>query len=604
MNKKFKTIFSSFLLLSLVSCNGLLETPTTFDPWDKLGGGKEATVGNLIDLDEEDYIPSFTIDSDSLDTSEENATLVNLSNLSTTQYTITKSGKYLFTGNYNGSIVVESCKEEKVHIILNGVNITPSNTSSLPAILFKKTTGKRIITVKENTTNTLKDGGKDFGEDFDEAVICSRRSSLTINGKGTLNLEGVASHSSGIKVKQELKIFNTNINITAKNNGIKADDLVYIKDANIIVDAINDGIKTSKDPLSTSEADMFASDSKYGYLYIENTSLDIVSKDDGLSANNTLYINNNDNNLIKIKTNNGTPSTINEISSATVNGKAIRVEGINYVDLGTSQETYFPATHDKNYSLVIAGGRFDINSNDDAMHSKGNIFIHGGEFSITSGDDAIHADNIFQLDEAEININNCFEGIEACAIEVYGGKLYVNSVDDGISANNSLVTNYDFHFFMENGDVTVNAKDNGLTSNGWIQINSGNLLIHGSETKSALDSEKGILINGGNIIALGAGGLVEVPAINSTQCYICITTPTPQTKNQNINVYSSEDSELINIENLNKYQSALISLESFEEGNTYYLSLGNQNYKATLDKINTALGCNFNGIGNQGSYKK
>ena len=280
------------------------------------------------------------------------------------------------------------------------------------------------------------------------------------------------------------------------------------------------------------------------------------------------------------------------------------LENMSATNCLTLQETYFPATHDKNYSLVIAGGRFDINSNDDALHSKGNIFIHGGEFSITSGDDALHADNVFQLDEAEININKCFEGVEACAIEVYGGKLNVTSIDDGITANNSLITDYDFHFFMENGDVTINSKDDGLSSNGWIQISGGNLLIHGSETKSALDSEKGILINGGNIIALGVGGLVEVPAINSTQCYVCITTPTPQTSNNNITVTDNEGSELINIKNLNKYQSALISLEDLEEGKTYSFTIGNQNYKTTLEKINTALGCNFNGIGNQGSYKK
>lgn len=602
INKKL-TLIASLILLSLTSC-GSFETPSTFDPWDKLGGGKEATVGTLIDLDEEAYQPSFSNSEDLLNTDEDGSTIVNLSNLTTSQYTITKAGKYSFNGNFNGSIVVESCGDGNVQLFLNGVTITPSSTSSLPAILFKKTTGKRIITIKENTTNILKDGAKNYGEDYDEAVICSRRSSLAINGNGKLILEGVAINSSGIKVKQELRIFNSNIEINAKNNGIKADDLVYIKDANIKINADNDGIKTSKDPLSTSEANTFASDSKYGYLYIENTSLDITSGDDGLSANNTLYINNGDTNLIKIKTNNGTPSTINEISSTTVNGKAIRVEGINLVDLGTLQETYFPATHDKNYSLVIAGGRFDINSNDDALHSKGNIFIHGGEFSITSGDDALHADNVFQLDEAEININKCFEGVEACAIEVYGGKLNVTSIDDGITANNSLITDYDFHFFMENGDVTINSKDDGLSSNGWIQISGGNLLIHGSETKSALDSEKGILINGGNIIALGVGGLVEVPAINSTQCYVCITTPTPQTSNNNITVIDSEGSELINIKNLNKYQSALISLESLEEGKTYSFTIGNQNYKTTLEKINTALGCNFNGIGNQGSYKK
>ena len=78
INKKL-TLIASLILLSLTSC-GSFETPSTFDPWDKLGGGKEATVGTLIDLDEEAYQPSFSNSDDLLNTDEVGSTIVNLSN--------------------------------------------------------------------------------------------------------------------------------------------------------------------------------------------------------------------------------------------------------------------------------------------------------------------------------------------------------------------------------------------------------------------------------------------------------------------------------------------------------------------------------------------
>ena len=108
MKKRKLTLLTSLLLLGLSSCNALLEAPATFDPWDKLSGGKEAIVGSLVDLNDEDYTPSINIDNNLLNTNEEGSIVVNLSNLTSTQYTITKAGKYSFTGNYNGSIVVEA----------------------------------------------------------------------------------------------------------------------------------------------------------------------------------------------------------------------------------------------------------------------------------------------------------------------------------------------------------------------------------------------------------------------------------------------------------------------------------------------------------------
>ena len=610
--KKIITILIMILSLQvLTSCKENIEKP--FDPWDELGGGGNADVGENEDLTIDSYSPLEIVEvkDSQKETSDLNCITIDLGNLvnlpsgvsyEDDELVISSKGVYLLKGEFVGSVVVESCDDEDVRLILDNVTISTTQTSLNPAILIKKTSGLRVITVKEGTTNTLKDSLADNGDDAEEAVIAAKKCSLTINGSGTLNLEGIADNSSGVKVKKELTVLDTVINITANNNGIKADDLIILENANIKINAKGDGIKTDKEAGTIEEANEFASDKGAGYIYIKNTSLDIVSGDDGVSANNGLYIDNKEEHLIKIVTNNGSPSYITESSSDNADGKALKADGITYVDPTTEEEEDWLACYEENYSLIIIGGTFDINSNDDAITSKGNLIINDGVFTLSSGDDAIHAEYVTTIKGGNININKCYEGIEGASVEIYGGTINIVSTDDGINAANGDLYNYDYHIYIANGDIIVNAQGDGVDSNGWIKMEDGTLTIFGptSGANGSLDSETGVLVSGGTLVAVGPVGMVETPSNNSTQCYININMSISQAANTKITVYDENDEVIYEVTPTKRYQSVIISLTEFELNKTYTVVVGEATYEATLEKIGTALGMNQFGGGNQG----
>ena len=610
--KKIITILIMILSLQvLTSCKENIEKP--FDPWDELGGGGNADVGENEDLTIDSYSPLEIVEvkDSQKETSDLNCITIDLGNLvnlpsgvsyEDDELVISSKGVYLLKGEFVGSVVVESCDDEDVRLILDNVTISTTQTSLNPAILIKKTSGLRVITVKEGTTNTLNDSLADNGDDAEEAVIAAKKCSLTINGSGTLNLEGIADNSSGVKVKKELTVLDTVINITANNNGIKADDLIILENANIKINAKGDGIKTDKEAGTIEEANEFASDKGAGYIYIKNTSLDIVSGDDGVSANNGLYIDNKEEHLIKIVTNNGSPSYITESSSDNADGKALKADGITYVDPTTEEEEDWLACYEENYSLIIIGGTFDINSNDDAITSKGNLIINDGVFTLSSGDDAIHAEYVTTIKGGNININKCYEGIEGASVEIYGGTINIVSTDDGINAANGDLYNYDYHIYIANGDIIVNAQGDGVDSNGWIKMEDGTLTIFGptSGANGSLDSETGVLVSGGTLVAVGPVGMVETPSNNSTQCYININMSISQAANTKITVYDENDEVIYEVTPTKRYQSVIISLTEFELNKTYTVVVGEATYEATLEKIGTALGMNQFGGGNQG----
>lgn len=598
---KKKTNILSLIIL-LTGCSNNIST-SKFDPWDNLNGGGNISSVEVENIILDNYNPENIIEikDEQLNTSEENATLINLDEYKEDKLVINVSGVYVLSGNYNGEIEVGSCNDEEVRIILNSVNIQTKESSLNPAILFKKTSALRILTIKDNTINTLKDNVGNVGDDAEESIISSKKSSLTINGKGTLNLETVGEYSSGIKVKKELTIIDTSININANKNGIKADDKIITQGARISINALNDGMKTDKEPESEEEALEFASSMEEGYIYIKNSSIDIISGDDGIDANNAMYIDNLTDNHINIVTNNGAPSSITESSSDNADGKAIKVGGITYTDANDNEIDY-SATYENNYSLIIKGGTFNLNSNDDAISSKGNLFILDGTYDISSGDDAIHAEYLTSISEGTIKINKCYEGIEGASVEIRGGNININSVDDGINAANSDLTNYDYYVYISGGNIYVDAEGDGVDSNGWIKIEGGNLTIYGptKQDNGSLDSETGVLITGGNLIAIGPTGMVETPVKNSTQCYISINLPSSQSADTPIKVYDEDENELLNITPQKKYQSVILSLCEFNLNDTYIVEIGSQTYEAKLTSIGTALGTNSMGGGNQG----
>jgi len=93
------------------------------------------------------------------------------------------------------------------------------------------------------------------------------------------------------------------------------------------------------------------------------------------------------------------------------------------------------ANEEENGYMYIESGTIDITSVGDGVHTTGDITITGGSITIAAGDDGIHSDQFVYIEDGEILINECYEGIEALIIDVSGGDITIYPEDDGFNAN-------------------------------------------------------------------------------------------------------------------------------------------------------------------------
>lgn len=598
--KKLLLIISIFIItISISSCQ--LPTPNEDGQWDQMGGGGigSDTDESQIGSDKIDK-PNSDINDDKLNDNSNDAIKINLSSLlEETDYykytkdtlTITKEGTYELEGSLDGAVVIDGdCKDTR--IILNNVSISTTSSQDTAALTFKKNSSLRVLTIKEGTINTLKDSIGDT-VNGEGAIITAKKSSLTINGKGTLNLIALGEDTTAIKVKNNLEIINTNIEINATNNGIKADKLINIYDANIQIEAGNDGIKTDVEATTEEEIEEFTSDPYAGTIYIKNTNITLNTKDDGISANSMLYIENNKENLINITTNNGAPSKVTEYSKEQADGKAIKVAGIKSVI--NDVETDLPSKCENNYMLVITGGKYEIDSNDDAIHSTGNLIISDGIFDLETGDDGIHAEYITKIENGQINITKSYEGIEGASVEIYNGTINVVSTDDGINAANADLRNWDYNIYIGGGNITINAEGDGVDSNGTIEISGGKTIIFGptKNDNGSLDADKGILVNGGILFAFGSSGMVETPSSNSAQASIVYNATRSFTANTTFKLLDDSENVLYEITPTKTYQSVVISTPELIKNKQFTLNAGTTTESITINAILNKIGQSF-----------
>ena len=104
--------------------------------------------------------------------------------------TISKSGTYVISGQSDGvQIKIEAEKTDDVHIVLNGVTMINTN-----AAISAKSAGHVYLTLADGTTNSLSDSATNSDEKADAAFFS--KVDLTINGKGTLNVDGKKNNVS------------------------------------------------------------------------------------------------------------------------------------------------------------------------------------------------------------------------------------------------------------------------------------------------------------------------------------------------------------------------------------------------------------------------
>lgn len=306
------------------------------------GGNASSSGGGSVPLDADDIFSDRDFETD-YDESESAVIKLNGSsaecssdavNIDGSTVTIKDEGTYILSGNLDdGMIIVDSDKEDKTQLVLNGVNI--HSKSGAPIYILQS--DKVFITLAEGTENSLSNGGTFTAIDDNniDAVIFSKED-LTLNGEGALKISSPAGH--GIVSKDELAMTGGTYDITCGSHGLSGKDGVGIAGGTYHITSGKDGIHGENDE-----------DSTLGYVYLKDGVININSEDDGISA----------------------------VSRLQVDGGMINIAS---VDDGFHADD----------TLAVNAGTININESYEGLEGL-YVEINGGTIALVAGDDGINA---------------------------------------------------------------------------------------------------------------------------------------------------------------------------------------------------------------------
>ena len=270
--------------------------------------------------------------------------------VSDSMVTISKAGTYVISGQSDGvQIKIVADKSDDVKLVLKGMTMT--NTD---AAISATSAGHIYLTLAEGTTNSLSDSSSNSDEKANAALFS--KVDLTINGSGTLNVDG--KKSNAIKANDTLHITGGTFNITSVGDAFNVNDELNITGTTMTIDAKEDGVKVDND------GDMTA-----GNMYLANNTITVTAGEDGIHASGNLVI---DSGTYTVK--NATEGI--EGKGITINGGDINVystdDGVNAANKNAQQsDIYFTMTGG---NLTVEVGQGDT----DPIDSNGNITVTGG----------------------------------------------------------------------------------------------------------------------------------------------------------------------------------------------------------------------------------
>ena len=556
--------------------------------------------------------------------------------------TIIMPGEYTITGSSeNGQLIVDVDKtaypDGKVTLNLEG--LTLSNPSTAP-LYVASIDDECVISVKKGTVNTLSDGisHTDTYTDSDgevhtiESTIFSR-DDLKIKGKGTLRVNG--NTADGIVCKNDLKLQNGTIEVTAVDDGIRGKDSVRIGDKD---DRSNDStliitVTTQNgDGIQSTETD---NESK-GAVDIYGGTINIDAHSDGIFASRSVNVYGGD---INIKTYEGgsyaaasgsqgsfepptgeTPEMPGEMPTEPSTGEDTGSEtrptppggfggqggqtrpGFPGGQGGTGGMGGMESGHDLGLDfsckgikagdtsidgdITISGGAITLDSTDDAIHCGGSMTINGGDITVSTADDALHCDKYLNVNDGTINVEKCYEGLEAMQIRMKDGDVTVYAEDDPFNAGEKGVkaqvdvANDNCIIQIDGGIIhayVTNVREgDGIDSNGSIIINGGEVYVEGSVNgpDSALDSDGEMLVNGGIVVAVGGLGRGELPENTSKQNSLYWgDSSTAYPAGSVVALLDAEGNELLSYTSVQTLKCAVISIPAIQTGEQYSITV-------------------------------
>lgn len=457
--------------------------------------------------------------------------------------TIQNGGTYRITGTWkDGQLRVTG--SEKVKLYFDSVSITNSNGAALSCENEKRT----ILSLAANTENSLSDGANSNVTTDGETAALFTEDKLTINGSGALTVTGNAAN--GIVCRDDLKITDGTISVTAANNGMKGKDSIGICGGTITIDAQNDGLKTTK-----------ADDPEQGWIAISGGTLNITAKGDGIQAETDCYIDGGTLNVtttgeIAVNTSDDQPfggggfgggfdngqspfdrqtppqggnrpdgaAPMEKPDDATGSQPAETAPAVTTTTITTNTET----TTDTNTTaaedasskgikagnaLTITGGTIQANTTDHCMHSGGAFTCSGGTLELSSSMAmGISSHGDLEITDGSITIDQATEGIESKAdMNLAGGTIRIlQATDDGLNTGGGTGMGIGFPMGQPDGNQPDDPSATTTTADETITTETATTTL--SSTNTATDTaakSHELTISGGTIYICADGDGID-----------------------------------------------------------------------------------------------
>lgn len=510
-----------------------------------------------------------------------------------------------------------------VELSLEGAEL--SNSSKAP-IFVNQIGDEVVVSPKNGTTNTISDGtshtdtytdSEGVTETVNGAIFA--RDDLKIKGKGTLIVNG--NTEDGIVCKNDIKLYNGTLQVTAKDDGIRGNDSITIgNDTATDFSGLNITVtSTAGDGFKTKDTD---TTSGKGYIQVNGGTVNVTSYSDAFHASQKLTVAGGD---LTLKTtcpasqsSSGGWGGFQPGGGSSSSKTDISAKGLK-AGCTTDDNTVIEGT------INVTGGTMNIDSTDDSVHAT-NITIDGGIITASSGDDGVHADNTLIANNGEINVTKSYEGLEAADLQIKGGTVHVVSSDDGFNAaggNDSSgnqggwgqggwgggMSSSTGTLTISGGYVYVRAEGDGLDSNGNLTISGGTVLVCGPTSGGNGIFDKGdgsytFSITGGTVWGIGTSDMFETPSstyLSSSTSFSANQTFAAADSNGNVTSIMTVPSDM-SMNGMVFFYSPSTSGLSLYSGGTYNGTLNSDGYGegGTLSG-GSALSSSSSGGGNQGN---
>lgn len=490
--------------------------------------------------------------------------------------TITEEGTYVLSGTLTGGMVIVDAEDtDKIQLVLDNVAIYNSQS----AALYIRSADKVFVTTESGSENILENGGTytAIDENNIDAAVFSK-SDLTFNGEGTLNIAAEEGH--GIVSKDDLVFTCGSYCITSAVHGISGKDSVRIANGSYEIVSGKDGIHAEN-----------TEDTSLGFVYLADGTFDITAQQDGISASAWLQA---EDGSYTILTGAGSTNVENQNAQELRNMEKESSET-------TEEDTVSSKGMKSGNQMVLNGGIYSIDSEDDTLHSNGNLTIHDGTYKLSSGDDGVHGDDSVVISGGSIEVTKSYEGIEGLSIDITGGDISVLASDDGLNAaggndssgfegsgfgKDQFASTEGAYICISGGTVYIDASGDGMDSNGDITVAGGETYLSGPAdgANGTLDYSGNAEVTGGIFAASGSSAMAQNFSTSSSQGVIMVNLDMQEAATQ-ISLISSEGTELLSWASEKEYSSVIVSCPEIRQGETYTLKAGTAEESITMDSL-------------------